>query len=205
LIADYEFKPRQLAVDRNDLDFGKILAMALMLLVVLTTTHLENFDLIMATMRHNRNQYRCTFDQWGTKLDGVARTYCEYLIDGDFGTNVCRYLFYFKFFASDNFVLFATGFYDRVHDLKPHQMLKEFLPHRDQASRVRCGELAIIHGNRNAVKKYSQTPAVVVCRPPGERARRARNVRGAARTPIKRLQRAPSTTAAAGMSYNRRT
>ncbi|MFM9436475.1 hypothetical protein ACFDR9_003559 [Janthinobacterium sp. CG_23.3] len=164
MIADYEFKQRQLAVDRNDLDFGKILAMALMLLVVLTTTHLENFDLIMATMRHNRNQYRCTFDQWGTKLDGVARTYCEYLIDGDFGTNVCRYLFYFKFFASDNFVLFATGFYDRVHDLKPHQMLKEFLSKPDQASRAQPGELAIIHGMRNSVKNYSQTPVVVVCR-----------------------------------------
>jgi hypothetical protein len=56
------------------------------------------------------------------------------LIDGDFGTNVCRYLFYFKFFASDNFVLLATGFYDRVHDLKPHQMLKEF-PGRSRGNR----------------------------------------------------------------------
>ncbi|CDG84977.1 putative uncharacterized domain protein [Janthinobacterium agaricidamnosum NBRC 102515 = DSM 9628] len=128
------------------MDFGKILAMALMLLVVLTTTHLENFDLIMATMRHNRNQYRCTFDQWRTKLDGVARAYCENLIDGDFGTNVCRYLFYFKFFASDNFVLFATGFYDRVHDLKPHQMLKEFVPRNRKASCTDPGEPAIIHG-----------------------------------------------------------
>jgi hypothetical protein len=24
--------------------------------------------------------------------------------------------------------LFATGFYDRVHDLKPHQMLRKILP-----------------------------------------------------------------------------
>jgi hypothetical protein len=24
--------------------------------------------------------------------------------------------------------LFATGFYDRVHDLKPHQMLRKVLP-----------------------------------------------------------------------------
>src|SRR3954463_1586089 len=102
--------------------------MALMLLVVLTTTHLENLDLIVTTVCHNSNQYLCTFDQWRTKLNGVARAYCENLIDGDFGTNVCRYLFYFKFFASDNFVLFATGFYDRVHDLKPHQMFERIPP-----------------------------------------------------------------------------
>jgi hypothetical protein len=107
---------RQLAVDRDDLDFSEILAMALMLLVVLTTTHLENLHFIVTTVCHNSYQYLCTFDQWRTKLDGVARAYCENLIDGDFGTNVCRYLFYFKFFASDNFILFATGFYDRVHD-----------------------------------------------------------------------------------------
>jgi hypothetical protein len=108
--------------------------MALMLLVVLTTTHLENLHFIVTTVCHNSYQYRCTFDQWRTKLNGVARAYCENLIDGEFGTNVCRYLFYFKFFASDNFILFATGFYDRVHDMKPHQMLKDF-PGRSRGNR----------------------------------------------------------------------
>jgi hypothetical protein len=108
--------------------------MALVFLVVLTTTHLENLHFIVTTVCHNSYQYRCTFDQWRTKLNGVARSYCEYLIDGDFGTNVCRYLFYFKFFASDNFILFATGFYDRVHDMKPHQMLKDF-PGRSRGNR----------------------------------------------------------------------
>src|SRR3954467_5099129 len=98
--------------------------MALVFLVVLTTTHLENLHFIVTTVCHNSYQHRCTFDQWRTKLDGVARAYCENLIDGEFGTNVCRYLFYFKFFASDNFILLATGFYDRVHDLKPHQMFE---------------------------------------------------------------------------------
>src|ERR1700712_1528081 len=141
--------------------------MALVLLVVLTTTHLENLHFIVTTVCHNRNDNRCTFDQWRTKLDGVARTYCEYLIDGNFGTNVSRYLFYFKFFASDNFVLFATGFYDRVHDLKPHQMLKEFstrfsgriAKYLANTSRNRCaepGEPAIIHGLIICVKNYSQ-------------------------------------------------
>jgi len=102
--------------------------MALMLLVVLTTTHLENLHFIVTTVCHNSNQYLCTFNQRSTKLDALAFANGEDLIDGEFGTNVCRYLFYFKFFASDNFVLFATGFYDRVHDLKPHQMLRKVLP-----------------------------------------------------------------------------
>ena len=29
--------------------------------------------------------------------------------------HIRRYLFYLDFFASSNLVLFATGFYDRVH------------------------------------------------------------------------------------------
>ncbi|KQW91688.1 hypothetical protein ASC94_18165 [Massilia sp. Root418] len=99
--------------------------MALMLLVVLTTTHLEDLDLVVTTLGNYFHLNRCTRDEWRAKLDGFAFAYCEYLIDGEFGTNVSRYLFYFEFFASDNFILFATGFYDRVHDLKPHQMLKE--------------------------------------------------------------------------------
>ena len=95
--------------------------MALVFLVMLTTTHLENLYLIVATVRQNRSQYRRTFDQGRTKFNGVTSAHCEHLIQGDFGTNVCRYLFYFEFFASDNFVLLATGFYDRVH-VKPHQI-----------------------------------------------------------------------------------
>ena len=133
-----------------------VLTMALVLLVVLTTTHLENLHFIVTTVCHNSNQHRCTFDQWRTKLDGVARAYCENLIDGEFGTNVCRYLFYFKFFASDNFILFATGFYDRVHDMKPHRLIKglssrhrilqRFDPHAES------GKPQIIHGLEIKVK-----------------------------------------------------
>jgi hypothetical protein len=66
-------------------------------------------------MRQNRSQDRSTFDQRRTKFNGVTRPHCEHLVYGDFGANVCRYLFYFEFFAGNNLVLFATGFYDRVH------------------------------------------------------------------------------------------
>jgi len=90
--------------------------MTLALLVVLTTTHLEDTHFVVATVGHNSHLNRSTFNQRSTKLDAVARANGENLVDRDFGTNVCRYLFYFEFFASDNFVLLATGFYDRVHD-----------------------------------------------------------------------------------------
>ncbi|KQV49903.1 hypothetical protein ASC93_10220 [Massilia sp. Root335] len=93
--------------------------MALTLLVVLTTTHLENAHFVVTTVRHNSHANRSTFHQRSTKFDALALADGENLIDSEFGTNVCRYLFYFEFFASDNFILLATGFYDRVHDLKP--------------------------------------------------------------------------------------
>ena len=95
--------------------------MALVLLVMLTAAHLEDLDLVVATMRQHRGKDRRTFNQGCTKPNGVTGAQCEHLIESDFGSNVCRYLFYFEFFASDNFILLATGFYDRVHE-KPHRM-----------------------------------------------------------------------------------
>jgi hypothetical protein len=40
---------------------------------------------------------------------------CQNLVDHDLLANVRSNLFYFNFFAGSNLVLFATGFYDRVH------------------------------------------------------------------------------------------
>ncbi|MEN3365390.1 MAG: hypothetical protein V7606_2664, partial [Burkholderiales bacterium] len=77
--------------------------MALTLLVVLTTAHLENLDLIVATVRQYRSLDLGTINQRRTKFNGVTSAHCEHLIKGDFGTNVSRYLFYFEFFASSNF------------------------------------------------------------------------------------------------------
>lgn len=102
------------------MQFGVVLTMALTLLVVLATTHLEDADLVMATLCYHSSQHRSTCDQRRTELHGFACAHCEHLIQSDFGANVSRYLFYFEFFASSNFVLFAAGFYDRVH-VKPHE------------------------------------------------------------------------------------
>ena len=95
--------------------------MALPLLIVLATAHLENLYLIVATVRQNRSQHLGTFDQRRTKFNGVASAQCEHLIQSDFGAYVCLYLVYFKFFASSNLLLFAACFYDRVH-VKPRRM-----------------------------------------------------------------------------------
>lgn len=118
-MSAYVNEQLRLTVDRNDLQFSVVLAMALTLLVVLTTTHFENADFVVTTLADNLSEHRSTCDQRSTKLNGFSSAQSEHLIKGDFGANVCRYLFYFKFFTSSNFILFATGFYDRLH-VKPH-------------------------------------------------------------------------------------
>ncbi|MFT5533647.1 MAG: hypothetical protein ACI802_001880, partial [Candidatus Paceibacteria bacterium] len=51
---------------------------------------------------------------------------------------------YFKFFTSNNFVLLATGFYDRVH-MKPHQLLRDFF------------SLNSLHETQNATRGFGKT------------------------------------------------
>src|SRR5690606_766779 len=89
------------------------------LLVVLATAHLEDTDLVVTTVGNHggrdcgaRNQRRADFH-------GLALADHENLVDSDFGTHVSRYLFYFEFFAGDDTVLLAAGFYDRVHGEAP--------------------------------------------------------------------------------------
>jgi hypothetical protein len=60
--------------------------------------------------------------------------------------------------------LFATGFYDRVHDLKPHQMLRNFPLGASGTACMETGEPLIIHGMGFRVKNYSQMADGVVCR-----------------------------------------
>ena len=89
--------------------------MSLTFLIMFTPAHLENLDLFMTALRHNRCLNLSTFDQWGTETNGLAFAYGQNLVKSDLGSNVSRYLFYFIFFACDNLVLLAAGFYDRVH------------------------------------------------------------------------------------------
>jgi len=97
-------------------NFCEILTVALVLLVVLTATHLENGDLGMAALGNHFSRDGSASNERGTDLDRFAFADHEHLVKSDFSAYISRYLFYFKFFASDNAILLAAGFYDRIHD-----------------------------------------------------------------------------------------
>ena len=83
---------------------------------MLATTHLENAHFVVLAVSHHCGFHRCAGHQGGPDLELGAVTNGEHLIDDDFLANVRSNLFYFNFFASSNTILFATGFYDRVHE-----------------------------------------------------------------------------------------
>ena len=89
--------------------------MPLTLLVVLATAHLENADFVAAAMRNNRRSDLGAVNQRCADLDVVAFGNHKHLIQHDFAANVRGDLFYFKFFAGDDTILLAAGFYDRIH------------------------------------------------------------------------------------------
>src|ERR1700755_2976775 len=105
----------RLRVDRVDAQFGVVLAMASVLLVVLPATHLEDGHFGVTTVGDDGSLDGSPTHQRRTELNRFAFAYCENLVERDFSVNVCRYLFYFQFFADSNLILLATGFYDRVH------------------------------------------------------------------------------------------
>src|SRR3569832_296604 len=86
-----------------------------MLLVVLAATHLEDLHHRTTTMGKNRAGDRRSGHEGSTELEGVAIRDHQDLIEDNLSANVCRYLFYFDFFAGGNAILLAAGFYDRVH------------------------------------------------------------------------------------------
>src|SRR5690606_38205732 len=105
--------------DGFDAKLGVVLAMALTLLVVLATAHLENADLVVTAVGHHGGRDRGTRNHRRADFHGLAFADHEDLVDGDLGTHVSRYLFYFEFFAGSDAILLAAGFYDRVHGEAP--------------------------------------------------------------------------------------
>jgi hypothetical protein len=101
--------------DCTDLQLGELLAVTLTFLIVLATAHLEDVHFVVLAMSHHGG-FDCGAGHQGrADLQVCAVADCENLINHDFLANVRSNLFYFNFFASDNTILFATGFYDRVH------------------------------------------------------------------------------------------
>lgn len=89
--------------------------MTLSLLIMLATAHLENAHFVMPTLSHYRGRHACAGYQGSPDLQICASTNGQHLVDRDLLANVRSYLFYLDLFACSNFVLFAAGFYDRVH------------------------------------------------------------------------------------------
>jgi len=103
------------ACDRRDLQFGEILTVTLALLIVLASTHLEDVHFVVSAMGQHRDRYRCAGNQGSADLDLGAVADSQNLVKHDLLAHIRSNLFYFNFFASSNTILFAAGFYDRVH------------------------------------------------------------------------------------------
>jgi octaprenyl-diphosphate synthase len=98
--------------------------MALAFLIVLATAHFENANLVVLAVCHHRGFDSCTGHQGRAHLDFSAVSNGQNLVDHDLLANVRSNLFYFDLLASGNTILFATGFYDRVHN----DLFEEWLP-----------------------------------------------------------------------------
>src|SRR5258708_8809970 len=96
-------------------DFRVVLAMPLRLLVVLAAAQLEDLHLRAASVGDDGGRNFRSGHQGITELYGVSIRNHEDLVEDNLSANVCRYLFYFDFFAGGNTILLAAGFYDRVH------------------------------------------------------------------------------------------
>ncbi|KRI01563.1 hypothetical protein AO057_00305 [Curvibacter sp. PAE-UM] len=98
------------------MQFGELLAVPLTFLIVLATAHLEDANLVVLAVSHDRGFDSRAGHQGCTDLEFSAVADCQNLVDDDLLAYVRSNLFYFNFFASSNTILFATGFYDRVHE-----------------------------------------------------------------------------------------
>ena len=89
--------------------------MALTFLVMFTTTHLKDAHFVVLTVSHNSGVDACAFNQGSANFQFRAASDSKNLVDHNLLANIRSNLFYLDLFASSNFVLLATGFYDRVH------------------------------------------------------------------------------------------
>src|SRR3954467_13053596 len=89
--------------------------MPLCLAVVLAATHLVNAHLIAAPMSEDASGHGRPSDKWRAQRDIIAASDEEHLVEYDLRTDLRRYLLYFQLLPGADTVLFAAGFYDRIH------------------------------------------------------------------------------------------
>ena len=115
--------------------------MSLVFLVMLATAHLEDLDLRPPAVGDYLGRDGGAGDDGRTDLDRFALANHEHLVEGYFRAHICRYLFYFNFFAGSDAILLAASFYNRIHD---GLHLKWY-----------CKEPRIIQGQADPVKDIS--------------------------------------------------
>src|SRR4029079_7986226 len=101
--------------------------MPLMLLIMLAPAHLEDPDLLAATMREDGGLDGCAGERRLPDAHGVAVAHHQHLIEDHFRPLVRRYLFDLEFLAGGNLVLLAAGFYDRVHEKSSREWEKPWI------------------------------------------------------------------------------
>src|SRR5437868_9855259 len=119
----HELAPQNLAkaagsaVDRADFQLGVVLAMALALLVVLATAHLEDADLVVLAMADNLGADRGAGHRRRADRQAVTAANCQYLVDGDLSADFRVEQLDLDLFAGSNLVLLAASLDDCVHVL----------------------------------------------------------------------------------------
>ena len=71
--------------------------------------------LVVLAMGQHCDCHRCAGHQGCAHLEFSAVADSQNLVEHNLLAYVRSNLFYFNFFAGSNTILFATGFYDRVH------------------------------------------------------------------------------------------
>src|SRR5262245_61547006 len=98
--------------------------MALVLLVMLATAHLENLHLLATSVSENLGRDLGAGNKGRTDLHRFAFADHENLIERNFRAHVCRYLFYLYLFAGRDAILLAAGFYDRIHEMDSNRVVQ---------------------------------------------------------------------------------
>jgi hypothetical protein len=98
--------------------------MTLMFLVVLTTTHLEDADLVATTVGNDSSRNGGTSYQRGAYNNLFTVSDHQHFFEYDLAVDVCRYLFYFEFFAEATLYCLPPVFMTAYIRLAP----KEDLP-----------------------------------------------------------------------------
>ena len=105
----------KLSRDRFDLELRVVLTMTSALDGVLTTTHLEDANLVVTAVRNNRGRNAGAFNEGSTDLEFIAIGNSQDFRKGHLGADFGVQGFNLELVTSGNTVLLTTGFDNCVH------------------------------------------------------------------------------------------